>query len=73
MWVSWGVLVTYLTWGSEAYEAGLRREAVIVAVNKTPVRSLSEVKRLLGEQDGTPKLVRTARGREQRWLVINPR
>jgi serine protease Do len=68
-----GVVITAVEPGSPAGQAGLSSGDVVVQVNRQPVKSVSDFKKVLKESssdDGTLLLVRTQRG--SRFVVIPP-
>ena len=63
-----GVVVAQLASGSPAARAGLRRNDVIVAVNRQPIASTDELRQVASESDGL--ILNLVRGQEELLLML---
>lgn len=65
-----GVVVTDVEESSQAAEAGLQRGDVILEVNRTPVRSVSDLDRLTKSAKGGETLLLVTRGGVTRFIAL---
>jgi serine protease Do/serine protease DegQ len=63
-----GVVVAQLASGSPAARAGLRRNDVVVAVNRQPIASTDELRQIAGESDRL--ILNLVRGQEELLLML---
>jgi S1-C subfamily serine protease len=68
-----GVLISFVEPGSEADEAGMERGDLIVEVEKDPIVTLADFRRVIVEKKDKPFLVRALRGDDTRFMLVNPR
>jgi serine protease Do len=67
------VLISFVEPGSEADEAGMERGDLIVEVEKDPIVTLADFRRVIVEKKDKPFLVRALRGDDTRFILVNPR
>jgi serine protease Do len=67
-----GVVITDVSEGSPAADSGLQRGDVIEQVNRQPVNSVSDYKRLVGEAGKKPVILLINRGGNTTFLVVQP-
>lgn len=68
-----GVLISFVEPGSEADEAGMERGDLIVEVEKDPIVTLADFRRVIVAKKDKPFLVRALRGDDTRFMLVNPR
>ncbi|HEV8342291.1 MAG TPA: DegQ family serine endoprotease [Candidatus Binatia bacterium] len=68
-----GVVITAITQGGPADEAGLRRGDVILEIDRKPVRNLADYKKAIGERKGKGILFLVRRGDNTLFLALKPR
>jgi serine protease Do len=68
-----GVVITGITQGGPADEAGLRRGDVILEIDRKPVRNLADYKKAIGERKGKGILFLVRRGDNTLFLALKPR
>jgi Do/DeqQ family serine protease len=67
-----GVVVDDVDQSSPAAEAGIGRGVVITAVNRHPVTSAQDFKRLMNEANGKPVLLTVNQGGQSGFVVVQP-
>ena len=63
-----GVLIVDVDSGSPAARAGLRRNDIIIGVNRRPIASTAELRQLMIDRDGL--LLNLLRGQEELVLML---
>ncbi|HUQ91865.1 MAG TPA: DegQ family serine endoprotease [Bryobacteraceae bacterium] len=67
-----GLLVTSVDPNGPAAEAGIQAEDVLLEVNRTPVKSVTDVKAALGKSASRPALLLVNRGGRSVFLTVKP-
>jgi serine protease Do len=68
-----GVVVDDIDQGSPAAESGIGRGDIIVAVDRQPVNSVAEFKRLMNQNQGKSVLLTVKRGGQTLFTVVQPK